>query len=191
IKAYMDKRSPEAFHRLLEDKQKQVDDKIAELKEIKNLLKMKQVQTGYLSEDISSIKIVHCKQKNYFITLVNENYVEAMIDHGKSLPHHLFNTELGTLTASSNLYKGIYNHTEGIFSNTGNKKSNHTRPEGNYIRAFHVGDFSDLTSTYERILDYCRKQDLELEGYAYELGINDLCIMRIEEYVTMIEIKIK
>lgn len=194
IKRYMEKRNPKDFDLLLEAKQRQVDEKIRELKEMKDLLNTKQVQLRYLAEDLYSVQVVECKKKNYLVTPVEEkkeSYVGAMIQHGKSLPHHLFNTELGTMNHTDHLYKKDYNHTDGIFSDMGALKSNHTRSSGSFIRAFHVGDFNDLTPTYERILAYCSKQHLKLEGYAYELGINDLCVMSMEEYVTMIEIKIK
>ena len=62
--------------------------------------------------------------------------------------------------------------------------------QGNYLQAFHIGDFNDMTPTYLRILNYCQLNNIELEGYCYEVGINDLCIMSFDEYVTMVEIKI-
>lgn len=99
--------------------------------------------------------------------------------------------EIGTMNHTDNLIRGSYNQSTAIFSNTGSLKSNHLRPAGNYVRAFHLGDYSDLTKTYEKILDYCKKLGLNPEGYAYEIGINDLCVMSMEQYVTMIEIKVR
>lgn len=193
IKQYMDNRTPQAFKNLIETKQKDLDEKISELKEIKSLLSVKQEQLSYISNDLNSIEIVNCNKKNYSITPVEkgeDNYIDAMINHGKSLPHHLFNMELGTMSHTDNLWRGEYNVTDAIFSNMGSKKCNHIRAAGQYLRAFHRGNFEDLTSTYERILDYCKKNDIKLTGYSYEVGINDLCVMKIEDFVTMIEIRI-
>ena len=193
IKHYIEKPNPTDFHKLLDSKKKQVNKKIKELNEIKDLLQLKQDQLKYLKEDFTSIKVVPCQKKNYTMTFINnaeKSYIDALIEHGKSLPHHLFNMELGTINNVENLKKGIYNHTFGIFSNTGKQKGNFIREAGNYIQAFHIGDFNDMTPTYLRILNYCQLNNIKLEGYCYEVGINDLCIMSFDEYVTMVEIKI-
>lgn len=192
IKQYMEKRTPDNFDKLIEEKKLQLDKKIDELKEIKSLLEIKQEQLSYLENDLNKIQLVNCKQKNYAITPIEEDqtdYIEAMICHGKSLPHHLFNMELGTMTHTNNLRKGDFNHTDAIFSNMGDLACNHLRPAGSYIRAFHIGDFNDLTPTYKKIFEFCRKNKLQPYGFSYEVGVNDLCIMSIEEYVTMIEVQ--
>lgn len=193
IKRYMEKRTPENFEKLVELKQTQLDSKIRELREIKCLLGIKQEQMNYLNEDLNRIQVVSCKKKNYAVTPVDEkesSNIDAIIRHGKSLPYHLFNMEIGTVNHTDNLHRGSYNQSDAIFSNTGNLKCNHIRPAGDYVRAFHVGDYTDLTFTYIKILEYCKRNGLKVEGHAYETGINELCVMRIEEYVTMIEIKV-
>ncbi len=193
IKTYMDNRTPDAFKNLIQLKQKDIDEKIKEFKEIKTLLLVKEEQLSYIDNDLKSVQLVNCKKKNYAITPVEdgeENYINAMIQHGKSLPHHLFNMELGTMCHTNNLLNGHYNITDAIFSNMGMIKCNHIRPAGQYIRAFHVGNFEDLTPTYERIISYCKKNSIGLIGYSYEVGINDLCVMCIDDFVTMIEIRV-
>lgn len=194
IKTYMENRSPEAFESLLKLKQKDLDRKIKELREIKALLSLKQEQLNYSAGDLASIHVLPCKKKSYAITPVqegDENYIAAMIQHGKSLPHHLFNMELGTMCHTGNLLQGRYNVTNAIFSAVGTAKCNHVRPEGLYLRAFHVGNFEDLSPTYERILNYCKTNTLKPVGYSYELGVNDLCVMCMEDFITMIEIKVE
>lgn len=191
IKEYMENRTADSLRDLMEAKQKELDQKIKGLKETKSLLSIKQEQLSYISKKLDSIQIITCKQKNYAVTPISEgDYIDAMIRHGKSLPHHLFNMELGTMNHTSNLQNGEYNTTDAIFSNMGSIKCNHIRPAGDYIRAFHIGNFEDLTSSYERILTYCSEHAIKLQGYSYEVGINDLCVMTIEEYITMIEIAV-
>lgn len=193
IKEYMKNRTKENLLSIIDMKKVDLDKKIRELKSIKSLLSMKQGQLHHLEEDLHAIQLVTCKKKNYTITLLDErdnNYIQAMITHGKTLPHHLFNMELGTMNHIDNIRKGNYNCTNAIFSNMGSLSGNHIRPAGTYIRAYHQGDFSDLTGTYKRILDYCKLHEVKLEGYSYEVGINDLCVMDIEEYVTMIEVRV-
>lgn len=44
---------------------------------------------------------------------------------------------------------------------------------------------------YQKMLDYSKKHDLELTGYAYEVGLNDFVISNPNDYVTKIMIKIE
>ena len=40
------------------------------------------------------------------------------------------------------------------------------------------------------MLDYAHKNNLELTGYAYEVGLNDFVISNADDYITKIMIKI-
>ena len=44
---------------------------------------------------------------------------------------------------------------------------------------------------YEKMLQYAREHHLELEGYANEMGMNDLVIQDEGEFLTRILIKLK
>ena len=43
----------------------------------------------------------------------------------------------------------------------------------------------------KKILDYSKKHDLKLTGYAYEVGLNDFVISNPDDYITKIMIKIE
>jgi len=42
----------------------------------------------------------------------------------------------------------------------------------------------------KRSLRYAEQHHLQFSGYAYEIGINELVIDRIEDYITKIEIPV-
>lgn len=44
---------------------------------------------------------------------------------------------------------------------------------------------------YEKMLAYAKAHNIELLGYAYELGLNEFAISSSEDYVTEIMIKIQ
>lgn len=53
-----------------------------------------------------------------------------------------------------------------------------------------MGDFSNLKSLYNNILNFAEKNNLSLVGNAYEIGLNEFVITQIDEYVTKVIIKI-
>ena len=70
------------------------------------------------------------------------------------------------------------------------KESLHVQPKGRYIRAFCQG-WDKLEERYKEILAYANAHNLELSGYAYEKGINEIVVDSLDDYITQIEILIK
>ena len=66
----------------------------------------------------------------------------------------------------------------------------HIMPGGKYLRAFHKGEWNGIPKRYQEILDYAKKNKLNLHGFSYEMGINENVIDRIEDYIVQIEIMI-
>ena len=73
---------------------------------------------------------------------------------------------------------------------TQNRMGLHRCPGGVYLRAFCIGNWDRLPARYEAILRYAEQHHLQFSGYAYEIGINELVIDRIEDYITKIEIPV-
>ena len=48
-----------------------------------------------------------------------------------------------------------------------------------------------LPALYQQMLDYANKNNLQLTGYAYEVGLNDFVISDEADYITKIVIKIQ
>ena len=60
------------------------------------------------------------------------------------------------------------------------------KPAGSYIQAFCKGNWDRLPETYSKILQYAANQGLSLTGYSYEVGVNEMVIHSIDEYITHI-----
>lgn len=59
--------------------------------------------------------------------------------------------------------------------------------EGECVCTYHTGDYRSIGRSYERILEYCRKNNLDIRSDAYEFAINDyLSTDNEDEYVTKI-----
>ena len=63
------------------------------------------------------------------------------------------------------------------------------KPSGVYLRAFSIGEWSNLPQTYCRILDFAKENNIELTGFAFEEGINEMAINTMDEYITQILIQ--
>ncbi len=62
------------------------------------------------------------------------------------------------------------------------------RPGGTYIRAFCIGGWEKLKEVYHMIGSYAGTNHLELSGYAYEEGLNEMSLRNREDYITMITV---
>ncbi len=60
-------------------------------------------------------------------------------------------------------------------------------PAGKCVCTYHVGDYLSVGRSYERILDFCRENRLEIISDSYEFCVNDYLSARDEnEYITKI-----
>ena len=60
-------------------------------------------------------------------------------------------------------------------------------PAGRCVCTYHVGDYLSIGKAYERILDYCAKNDLHIQSDSYEFALNDYLSTGDErEYITRV-----
>lgn len=65
-------------------------------------------------------------------------------------------------------------------------------PEGSVVCTYHKGDYGSVGRSYERILEYCQKNHLEIVSDSYEFAINDyLSTDNENEYITKIQFYVK
>ena len=65
------------------------------------------------------------------------------------------------------------------------------RPAGTYLRVFCVGCWNKLEAIYHNILIFADKNQIELVGYSYEEGLNEMSLQSRDDYITMITVGIK
>jgi len=61
-------------------------------------------------------------------------------------------------------------------------------PSGTYLRTFCIGKWSKLEEVYRTVCAYAERNHLELYGYAYEEGLNEMSLKGHEDYITMITV---
>lgn len=71
------------------------------------------------------------------------------------------------------------------------KEELHLQPTGRHLRAFSFGSWDKLPQRYAEMATYARQHNLELYGFAYEKGINEVVINNVEDYSMQIEISVR
>jgi len=64
-------------------------------------------------------------------------------------------------------------------------------PAGTYLRTFCVGGWEKLEMAYQNIIQFTEKNQMELFGYAYEEGLNEMSLQHRDNYITMITVGCK
>lgn len=65
------------------------------------------------------------------------------------------------------------------------------RPAGTYLRTFCVGGWDRLEEVYGTICSFAKENGIQLFGYAYEEGLNEMSLQNREDYITMITVGYK
>lgn len=62
------------------------------------------------------------------------------------------------------------------------------RPAGTYLRAFCLGGWKNLGRVYQNLCSFAEQNGMELAGYSYEEGLNEMSLQSRDEYITMITV---
>ena len=206
IRDYQRDRSAQALSQLLLEKSREVDDKIRQLKYLKQVLthKRQNLLLAQSDEKLKTIEVVEQKPEYLLLTdisrVTKEEDLDAEVyvslsnyqDQGKSI--RAFNSRYGAMITLENLQQGNFNRYQYLFvkiPNPGNKKVLTEKPGGTYLRGYCKGGWEKLPAAYRRLTQYAAEHDLRLTGPSYEEGINDMGIPSMDDmdlYVTEITI---
>lgn len=64
-------------------------------------------------------------------------------------------------------------------------------PAGTYLQAFCIGSWDRLPDIYGQIFSYAEAHQVQLYGYAYEEGLNEMSLSSMDDYITRITIPVK
>lgn len=198
IQRYMRNQSSGALITLLQTKTAEIDASIKRLKQIRKLLTEKENQLLLPQQtDLNGIEIVQCKEEYLLLSRAgtgafDEQDMALLIAHTQELrQHRMFNYSYGSMVPMEKAMQQDFSE-ECFFTKLEKpvKKSGlFTKPQGDYIRAFCVGDWDKLPAAYRRISAFAEAHGLKLVGNAYEEGINEMAITRIEDYITQITVR--
>lgn len=101
---------------------------------------------------------------------------------------------LGGFISLDKVLQNNFDIYDGIFSPALNNHSRSDfiiRPKGRYLCGYQKGTWDKLPQIYKKMITYTKENHIELTGYAYEMGMNEIALTQEEDYITQIIIKIK
>ncbi len=200
IQTFMKDRSAANLKDLLEEKITDLDRQITHLQAVRTTLcAHQQNMSTLLRMDISEICIVEKEQRCLVTVEVDqtttfEQEVELITAETERYRlGRLHKASYGSMISVASLQSGCFDDYSRLFIEIPflpYQAGLHIMPRGKYLRAFHKGEWDGIPNRYQEILAYAREHKLSLYGFAYESGINENVIDRIEDYIVQIEIPI-
>lgn len=198
IEEYIKRPTEEKFINLAVEKEVEINNQIKRLKLIKKMIHQKKNQIELCqSLDKSKIEITECKEEKLLI--LPYDFDDEDISKSFSYMSQAWSIEqirmgVGAIVSIEKVLQNDFSNYDGIYTpalNHTSKKNIFHKPKGTYITYYHRGEWDTLPYAYKQIIEYAKKKNLKMTGYAYEIGINEFAISREEDYVTKISIRIE
>lgn len=193
-------RSPdmEIFIQIAEEKEKEIDDEMKRLKHTKKILRQKKEQLLFCRElKDQEIRIQEFGEEKLLIVpfdFSGDNVSDIFAKAKENWDMEQIRMGVGSYISLDKVLDNDFEVYDGIFS-PAFKHSAHSRqvvkPGGSYLCGYKKGSWDKIPEMYRNMADYAKENNINLTGYAYELGLNELAAFRSEDYVTQIAIKIK
>ena len=201
IRGFMEHRSAASLQKLLEEKMVELDQRIAHLQGLRKTLAHHQQHTkALLTMDLSSLSVVEKPARQLVTVDIDgatsfEKQVELITAQTQKYQlRRLHDAAYGTMISVEALRRGEFDGYTKLFIEPPfplKKRGLHVQPKGRYIRAFYQGSWERFPEKYREIFAFAQAQGLEPRGYAYEMGINETVVDRIEDYIVQIEVPVE
>lgn len=183
----------------LKHKLDDIDSKIRELHNIRDIISRKLTYIETAERSHMDINDVYLNDTYLILSApIEDQSLLNMLEEAHQLvdqksSYTLPNNEYGSMIHTDKKYGDARNENYDYFYIDApiDDDSYHLKPEGYYISLVYQGTEDSLYLPYEKILDYCRKKDLQLEGYFYEKVLLDSIQKNQDNMVTEIQVKIK
>lgn len=197
IRAYLRNPAPEKFMEIVQTKETEVDMEIKKLQHMKKILQAKKEQVN-LCESLQEHEIRIAEQKAEKIIVLPYDFMENDISQLFTYVKEAWSIEqiqtgIGSFISLDKVMNNNFEVYDGIYTIALSSSSSSKyliKPKGKYLCGYSKGTWDKLPVMYKNMVDYAKKNDLKLTGYAYELGLNEFVISDPEKYITKIMIKI-
>lgn len=196
IEAYRKNPTPAGFLQIVNAKEKEVDQQIEKLRNMKTVMQNKKEKIIFCEAlQEQEIRIEECEEETLFV--YPYDFAEDDISKIFYCLKEVWGLEqirmgMGSFISLENVYQMRFDQYEGIFTIALDSKSvpdSHIKPKGKYLCGYQKGTWDKLPALYQKMLDYAQKNNLQLKGYAYEVGLNDFVISEEADYITKIMIQ--
>ncbi len=199
----LNKRNANTMAELFLQREKQIDDEIKRLKNIKKFIEQKRQKIIRAETiDYSNIEIKEYGVRYYLYNKTNSSddkeiykrVNDIIEDLEKSEEGSKLNYEVAFFQYADILYKAKYNEYNNVALMLNKRPTTlnyKTLPKGKYLTAYHKGHWNSVGETYEKIFDYKRKNNITTDDtYIESYMVDNLTVTDIEDYVTEISVRI-
>ncbi len=198
IADYCKNPTADKFLKIADMKEAELDLEIQTLKRTKKILESKKAQI-HLCKDLHEhkIRVEECKAKK--ISILPYDFLDEDISEIFSYLNDNWSIEqmrmgVGSFISLDKVMNKNFEQYDGIYAySLGRTSVSNTvvMPKGKYLCGYQKGTWDKASDMYEKMIEYARKNNLSLTGYAFEIGLNEFAISIPEEYVTKFMIKIE
>lgn len=194
---YQKNPSDDSFAELIAEKKDLIDKSIKELLNTKFFLEQKSNKLSLsLSAKDGEMKIIKLpKQRILFSSPITGAYDDddfAVAGEFSLRLKSIFGLydNFGSCISTEKIVKGNLKNYECFFSYGRDdiEVYDFIRPAGEYIRTFSLGGWDRLEKIYRNICDFADKNHMELTGYSYEEGLNEMSLRGRDDYITMLTV---
>lgn len=200
IREYLTDPSDASFSAMLSKKKQLIDDSIKQLLSIQTFLEQKsdRIQLGMQAKH-GEIQLCTLPERKIILSsLLNENYDDEDFSVASEFALQLKNLfelydSFGSRISVENLKQNKFQTYSSYFGYCpeGSSVYDEILPAGTYLQTFCIGSWDKLPDIYRQILAYVREHHIELSGYAYEEGLNEMSLNHMDDYITRIIIGVK
>ena len=180
--------------KILERKKKDVDKKIQNLTDIKQVIEQKIHFFELAEEQTMQIKFIELEEEYLILSekieeATSQNLIETAYDLLLNEGKYLFvNNEYGAMFHHQKRDTESYDFFFLKTSHDGNY--NFVKPAGRYLRFIYKGNDQGLKNAYLQLKEYICDKHLSIDGYFYERALNETTNVNQEEYITEIQVKV-
>lgn len=199
IKRYIDNPNEEDFKEIAEVKIKEIDQEIRTLNRRREVLEDKLNKLNKCDDlrKKNSVKVIECEEQKFFYTpfKFEDDDLKQLISHIKDVwTVDEYCKGIGSFVSVEKIQRGEFEEYDGLFIEMLDDIDSDNmiiKPKGKYICAYHMGDWDTLPDFYGEIVKYAEENNLTLVGYSFEIGMNDLAISDMKDYITQIMIRVE
>lgn len=196
IKDYIENRSPERFLAMMDDQERQIDEEIGRLRNMKQYIAN---EKHNIAEAVAARLDHPCivKRKREYLLMSNISTTEAL-GVAEEIAEHVRMQEkyhgamgaVGSVCLGSDLEQGIYDRYVKVYTKLDRKVPSPKaveRPAGEYVEVCYRGYVWDMEKPYRLISSFAREQGIRLGGLWYEdLMLDELTVKGDENYVVKV-----
>ena len=197
IKSYLNNTNVNDFVNIADDKILKIEQDIRRLKQTKKVLEIKKNQL-LKSSRVTDFEIEIVERQDEYLLVSNEPFVQYDVKEILEYLQQAWNIEqykvgCGSYISIDKIKNNDFEHYDGLFISLQNKRYGKNvllQSKGKYLCGYVKGDWDKIAVLYRSMLNFAKKENLKLIGYAFERGLNEFAINSIDEYFTEISIKI-